>query len=428
VTSRVSRYLHRVVTDTHQIAVNPIVGALAVPLALLVGLAVGFNRIGYDVLVTESLWVLGAMVGLGYVSTYLGAACLTGFIIGDWFSAEALRSTASFVDFRVPHLILYFTIAMAVVGSPLVVRTLLLTLPVPDNTPPTMVIPLAVTGSAILAYIFVDLWTAATPLAARTGFFWQGPSPNVNAIFPLQIEGFKLARGVAVIAMLRVLGVYWLESKFAAHPRVTAIETQAQPLVTRGAIDRLPVVVRVLGRVGLMLAVMASLYGSAGVVLLVAAPLVAVQLIRANIISLPIDPWKQLIERVPLIFRVIITVWLARQVIVRLVDRLDLDYPAFAIMVGGLSVVGLILLPGPSSERLASAQANVEDPDLYGRIDWLSASAPGAEGGASDLAPTGWLAHETPRTNMDAGPEPRRIHPGVGMSDLCVLRRRRLCR
>jgi hypothetical protein len=78
----------RALTDGYYIASVPIIGAIASPLALLIGLWIGAFHPGFEEVVGESLALLILVVALGSAGAHLGTLWLIGFVLGDFLVAH----------------------------------------------------------------------------------------------------------------------------------------------------------------------------------------------------------------------------------------------------------------------------------------------------------------------------------------------------
>jgi hypothetical protein len=122
-TRRVSRILPAILADGLYLSAWPRVAAIAPPLALLLGLLLGWLHFAPGETFTFSILVMALMLLVSNFSAALGAWLWLGYVVGDFFlfrrNIYSYSVLEQFVHVRVPLLIAYVLLAMLLVFIPL---------------------------------------------------------------------------------------------------------------------------------------------------------------------------------------------------------------------------------------------------------------------------------------------------------------------
>lgn len=383
--TRWSPMLSRALTDgTHWAAASPVFGAAAPPAALVAGLVIGAQRIGFQSVITESLGLLLILAGLGMVSAHLGMAFLTGFAFGDFFLSRAdwlpptgLLYPEYVLEYlavtKLPLLIMYGALGILLVKTPLLTRALVSGVKIPSRWEkwPTIVITM-VLGMAV-SFALAFSWALAVPLLIRPLFLWRGGTIPVEAMWALQHSPWLIGL-VAGLSMLVSTGVQFVleHRRIATKPATPTAETiehahQKPPY--------LPPVLQVLLQASWFTFLLAGLLATWIDGLALFLLLAVLGLARAGPLPLPLDTWRRLIGRIPLLVRLAVGLVIAA-VTVRLLVRAGITAwtpllaagtpgitAAYRIMLVLIAVSLLIIFladPGPPRARHAAATSGQE--------------------------------------------------------------------
>ncbi len=362
------------VADGHFLAAYPVLGSLATPLATGTGLVIGAGTLGYARSFTESLTLILIGVALGYLATQLGVAFVAGFAVGDfvigqpkWFfdsvAGDGLFDDgvlAALVRLRLPMFIGYLLFAALIVGMPVLIRNLVEGLPGLNRLPGWMAFSVAGLLNVVVVYAGVRLWAGAAPVLIRPLYTWSSntllfgePYPSdfsvpVSAIEPLQRDGIWIVR-VAVLATLLRLALLWLawrRRRFAE--RMQSVETAlAQPLPDGpSAVGRVGKVRTALIVAAVTTFVLAGMIASWWVAALFFAEFLLLRLLTSDVIRLPIEPWRRLLGRVPLLFRLAIALIVVQALAAVVLDEQAQTFTPMALYVAGALAVFVVLMPG----------------------------------------------------------------------------------
>ena len=318
--ARISSTLGLTLLDGHWVGAVRVLGAVATPLAVVVGVAIGGSHPGFDVLPTESLPLIALLVAVGVASGQLGLALLGGFAVGNlvlagstWsyegasLSLAALaRGDAGAYLLRVvlPLLIAYGVLAVVMVKLPLGTKAIVRALMPGDRSPLALRITLAVVTQVALTAALVYLWSLAAPVLLRPVWTWRGELPTVEAIRPLQEDAATLAWVAASVAGLRIGVQALLVTVRSLAARAGVIEHElCRALPAPPLYDRLPAVVRgvMTGIVTTLL--LAGLFSAWAEAVVVFSTVTFFQLARTGVVPVPLGSWARLMDRIPVLVR-----------------------------------------------------------------------------------------------------------------------------
>ncbi len=358
--------------DGLYITIQPLIAALAPLLTLLLGLYIGWSHWGFQVVFTESLAVMVFATLLGILSAHLGLLFLCGFAFGDFFLAvTAWRCFSGFFGgicadglisqvtrVRIPLIIEYGLLGLLTVNVPILTKTLLGHLVPPPRFSRAVSIGLAMIGHAVITGILVFFWVQAVPILIRPVFSWRGDSPPVQAIAVLQQRGMILVYVALIASVVRMM----VQSLTVIRPhfraRIDAIEEAlfSVPAVTP-ITQYLHPWIRTAGQ-----AIWSTLLISGMVFLWYDAVLLGIlifllQAARARLIPVPLGRWPLLVQRIPLLVRMVIgslvIFYLARSFLEAQMRVTNSFRPV--VLLTGISLIIFFLLnpglPAPTSQE-----------------------------------------------------------------------------
>jgi hypothetical protein len=287
------------------------ISAYAPAVALLLGLLAGSTGFGGDVVFTQSYAVLLLAIVLGMVAGVLGAYFTVGYGLGDLLLGGTPATLAFDVDGPVDRallvvalLIAYAALGMLAAGIPLAVQGLRAQAPWAAATGDARALPDIALG-ALLSGALVFVYVQALPMLVRPVFTWQGDSPVVEAVAPVQQYAWLLALAALIVAALRVLAEHG--AVLLGYPE---IERRAAALDARQASsqwERTPAPVRVLLAAGLGTLTLSGMVTAWPEAFVLFSGLVMVNGLRTLAPRL-VPAWPRLIERIPVLVRLPVAV------------------------------------------------------------------------------------------------------------------------
>jgi hypothetical protein len=365
---RLSAGLAAAPVDGPWVAVRPLVGLLAPPIALVAGLVIGAVRPGYEDVYTEALWLLILAAVLGGLSGALGLYFTVGFALGDLFLADhpdwrfvRLDDLETFAGRYGSLLISYALMALLAVGVPIAAKSLAADFAPPPTTPRALRLLVAVGAYVFVTGVLVFAWVQTAPLLVRPVFVWSGfgGAPTVPAIAPMQEDGSLIVLAGVLAAAVRVAAQAWLATQALtvarggtapAGARLVAIEERfrtSPPVVP--ALSRLPLFVRLAGRAALLTVLLSGLYSAywqAGVTFLV---LLGAQVLASPLVQIRMGAVGRVINRVPRLIRLLIVLvpvyLIATPVMQFFLDRNETSFIPFLLVTVVAAVLMTLLSP-----------------------------------------------------------------------------------
>jgi hypothetical protein len=356
--------------DGHALVALPPLAVLS-PFVVTAGaFVVGAQRLGYEVVYTESIAIMAAAIAIGAFSSQLGLLAVLGFGLGEQL-VDGRRSIATspllgagerfgdgllgtFARVRLPMVITYLLLAVAVVVIPRTARALLVAVGRWRRVPASIAWPLASGLFVVVVWIALRTWVAAAPTLVRPRFTWTGGLPTVKAIQPIQDNGDELIAAGVMAAMARQvllgLALWWSpvrdRVRFAEEDRVPERAAQAgraRP-VASGTFRRL---LGDVGAAGLATIVLAGVLEEGWLWVAAFAVFLAVRLLRSGVIAAgALDTWKLLVARVPAVARAVLLWIVARVVTDALVKGFIDSYTGVALVVIAGAVMVFLIFPG----------------------------------------------------------------------------------
>jgi len=361
--------------DGHVLTALPPLAVLAPIAVLLASFVIGAGRLGYEEIYTESLLLMTVFVVVGVLSSQLGVLAVAGFALGDFLigsrsgSLTLARMSGSGKVFsegplgdlariRIPLLITYLLLAVAVVVLPRTARMLLLAVGRWRRIPTELAWPLASGLFVVIIWIGMNTWVASGPILVRPRFTWLGGVPTRTAIQPLQAEGNQLVAMAVVAAIARQL--MYAAALWWAPVRDRVRRAEADPVVQRpgrGERDVAPagpatlgVGRRLLGDIGastLATLVLAGVLERLWLWILAFGVFLTVRLLRSGVLAVgPLNVWKTVVARVPAVVRVVLLWIIARVTTDALAGQFIDSYTGVALVVIAGAVVVFLIFPG----------------------------------------------------------------------------------
>lgn len=367
--------------DGHWLAAVPVVGDLAPPAALLVGMALGAWHVGFDVAATESLLLLAGMAAVGFVSAQLGAWLLAGFAVGDLFvfhgswrmadvPAAAVAEHGWLADPVVAHLLFeraplvvhWLLLALLVVGVPSLARRLAGSLGRYLRGSPTVDLVVAGLLAAVACYVVARLWAAAAPLVIRPLFAtaapWQ-PDPIVPeaAISPLQQRGQVLSRLAVALMAVRFALVWAVSQRPAWQARLNTLEGMLlAPLDSRPP-GRVRLAAGCAAAGGLALLLLAGVIEAAWAAVVVFTAAAVIRAASSGLLPVPTAGWRQAMERMPVALRFAVGLLIVNGLAGAVIGSAHVAGESFQFLVwpilAGAAVLA-VLLPAPARQPAPS--------------------------------------------------------------------------
>jgi hypothetical protein len=306
--------------DGAGLAAVPPLGAILPPLAFLLGLLCGTVRFATVWSFSESL---GVMALFAFVAFFGGAGpglwMWAGFALGDFFLyrhptiyVSAWNPLEGFVRTRGAWLLLYVLLALLLVVFPLTASALRRVTTLPSQVAGPGVLIAGGVIYVVVAGVLAYSWSQSVPILQRPIFTWHDTSPTVESMSPLQQHAQWVVLAAIVGAIGRVVfealtrgneGVQGRATRFAAmiagagRQRVTWTSVPLPARLVAGAI-----------LTTLLLSGMLPGWGD-GILLLL---LLAVVYISRQFLSDLVPGWYGLLNRVPLVLRLLVAAVISR--------------------------------------------------------------------------------------------------------------------
>lgn len=302
--------------DGHYLTAWPRVAALAPPAAFLAGLLIGWRHWGFPHVFSESLAVMVFAGVVGVLSGQLGAMFLLGFALGDFILAHPDWSRGSFghrgivwnlIQVRVSLLIEYGLLGMLTVQLPLLTKTLLAQFTPPAKTPPWLRFTIAVVGHLAITYVLVYFWTQTVPQLIRPVFTWLGGSPTIPAASTLQRRGQILllfTMGASLLRVVLQIATTMIPTWGGRLDYWVARLHMVEPVEPIGA--RFPPWVRIAASALASTLLLAGMYSHWLDALAVGCVTLAILAARSGLLPLRFERWAAVVERVPLVSRLLL--------------------------------------------------------------------------------------------------------------------------
>lgn len=370
--------------DGYFVTTVPPLALLLPVLVVVTAFAVGAGRLGYDVVYTESTPLLAAAIALGCFSTQLGALAVTSFAAGEFFVAERSWSMAArfggsdgmfstgllgnLAHKRIPLLVTYLLLGVAVVVLPRTARTIVLAVGRFRRIPAPAAWTLGTALCAVLVWVGVDAWAAAAPTLVRPIFTWAGSTPTTQAVQPLQAHAGQLTAAAVFAILLRQAWIAATMLPGTFHDRLRAAEDSGSERIdrssdtprVRGVGRRLvgDVVTAVLGTLTL-----AGILESVWIWILALSVFLGVRVLRSDLVRLaPLETWKRVTSRAPAWAR-LVALWLIARVLTDALSTKTISsYTGLALFVCAGVLLAFAVFPGAPGAGPAGRSTDPEAP------------------------------------------------------------------
>lgn len=380
--------LRDVAGDGHFLTAVPLVGVVLPVLCLGAGFWVGAQHWTYTFAVTESVFLLSALVALGAFATQLGLLALVGFALGDFFvrftawsytvmsigevslapgAGDPIERGGGLLDdgyiaglwrVRVPLVILYLVLGVGAVVVPRLARgvaTLVLRV---ARLAPNLDWLVGSLAYVVTLWLALEGWAASVPLLIRPYFTWKGglvgQMPPAQATVPIQHFRREIVAAAVGAAILRQLVVLALARHRRAAARVDVVVSLAEPIPPPRPPTRRGTVLRVLGGTLVGTLLMAGMLEQVWTWALAAAVFLAIALLRTGLAPRGLlAAWRRLAGRIPLLARIVAMIVAVRVVAGFMAGSVLTSYESLAVFVLAAALVSVLLLPPPEPEAAA---------------------------------------------------------------------------
>lgn len=338
------------------------VGAFAPPLSLLLGFLIGWFHFAPGNTFTFSIWVMALMVAISSFSAGLGAWLWLGYAIGDFILFPHLQNPDwlnfnTWLIVRVPLILSYILLANLLVSIPLTSFALRrYTL----NSFKTFINVRMVTEAglqAILCGTLVFLWSQSIPILIRPVYTWQGNSPPVPAIAPLQSNAQILIALAAILGATRIV----LEYRAFNDPKVSEHGKKLQQKIAERDKSSwsLPATIALPLKAAFTTFMLSGMLTNWVEAIILGVSLLLTMLLRKNLPT-KMAGWTSLVSRVPLLLRLIvvstINYFLALKVLEVMWNNTSTFFPIIISTIFGIILFSLLMpIPRSHSQNIATA-------------------------------------------------------------------------
>jgi hypothetical protein len=202
------------------------------------------------------------------------------------------------------------------------------------------------TLQAILQAVLVYVWVQAVPTLIRPVYTWQGGTPPIEAIQPLQQNGWVLVILAGLVGAMRMVLQYRAFGQHAIFQRAAQLRTALRE--SAPVRRELPLGIGVLLKAAFLTVLLSGLVTTWLQAIGLAVALALIMLWRETVLP-RLDGWLRLVSRVPLVIRLalsaLISYFLGLQIVGALWDGTSTFLPIIIAMVISLAVCSL-LTPG----------------------------------------------------------------------------------
>lgn len=309
--SRVSGFLSVILADGIYLTHWSKVAAYAPVVSLVLGLLIGWFHFAPGQTFTFSIGVMALLMTISSFGTGLGSYLLVGYAFGDFFLFQHPKIGNIFQTFfvvQIPLLLSYALLSILLISIPLTSQGLRL------QTVPRLktlgTIGLVTEGllQAVIQSTLVFVWTQAVPILIRPVYTWQGITPPVEAIQPLQYNGQMLALLAGILGAVRI----FLEFKSSSDSQVKERgEKLREVLLSRKMPNNsLPPVIGVFIKAICSTAMLSGMLSNWFEAIILGLSITGVMLLRDSTPK-KLMGWANIVCRCPILLRLIAATWLS---------------------------------------------------------------------------------------------------------------------
>ena len=328
--------------------------AFAPTVSLLIGFFIGWKHFAPGNLFTFSITVMAVMMAISSFGSGLGSWLLVGYSFGDFFLFPHPRSTIFYESFflqQIPILLSYTLLSILLVSIPLTTQALRLqTIPRLKNLGVFGLIVEAILQAGIQSSL-VFVWTQSVPLLIRPVYTWQGGTPPIGAIQPLQNDWLILVQLAAILGVIRI----FLEFKSLSDPLVVERGQRLKEELQNIKPYRIsvPSYIIVITKAAFTTAMLSGMITIKTDVYLLGGTITLAMLIRDNSFKQLIG-WTTIVCKIPILLRLILATGLSYYLALTIIDFMWKDDSFSVLLIStmvGIIVFGL-LMPNPKVEPL----------------------------------------------------------------------------
>ncbi|MDB9516439.1 hypothetical protein PN466_05625 [Roseofilum reptotaenium CS-1145] len=333
--------------------------AYAHPISLILGFLIGWLHFTPGNTFTYSIAIMAILMAISSLGAGLGSCLLFGYAVGDFFLFQhPTRSDIiqTFLLVKIPLLLSYGLLSILLISIPLAAQGLRL------QTVPRLK-QFGVLGLGVEAFLqaliqsgLVFVWTQAVPILIRPVYTWQGRTPPIQAIQPLQENGHILALFAAILGAFRI----FLEYKSSFDTQITEQAEQLRDDILRLENEHisLPTVIVVLLKAVASTAMLSGMLSNWFEAIVLAASMAGVLLLREKTPKILLK-WSNLMNYIPVILRLIGATGLSYWLALIIIDAMWRGNSFISIIISTLVgiIVFSLLIPNPQSTVLEDSNS-----------------------------------------------------------------------
>lgn len=367
--SRVSHGVAQSMMDGYYLTVWRYGAAILPGLIFILGCLWGWQDWGVEHLFTESRLFIIFIIILGALNGNLGTLFFFGFVLGDLLLDSHVIGgnnisdkwlITQFLLIKIPLIIKYSLLWMILIFMPKTTKSLVLQFTPPEKIGLIASLILGSLLNIILSGIFIYYWTQIAPFIIRPLFTWQNASLNFQTFTYLQNETTLLVFigvvAVTVRMVLQNLTVFYPKFKDKIDLYEQDIETENAE-IKEPLLEKMNPWIRVVFFSLWILLLMSGLFESWFEAIILGVLIFAIYAIQRNLLPLPIDGWRGLINKVPLIIRLaiilILIYFLNNFIVLRTWETGSSSFRPLLITAGLTMLIFFFFIPGVPREEVA---------------------------------------------------------------------------
>jgi hypothetical protein len=351
---KISIFISVILTDGLYLTRWSKLAAYAPVVSLLTGFFIGWKHFSTGDVFTFSITVMAVMMAISSFGSGLGSWLLLGYSFGDFFLFPHPRSNDFYESFflqQIPLLLSYTLLSILLVSIPLTTQSLRLqTIPRLKNLGAFGLVVEAILQAGIQSSL-VFVWTQSVPLLIRPVYTWQGGTPPVEAIQPLQNDWLILVQLAAILGVIRI----FLEFKSLSDPFVIERGQRLKEELQNIKPYRIsiPPYIIVIAKAAFTTAMLSGMITIKTDIYLLGGTITLAMLIRDSSFK-QLTGWTTIVFKIPILLRLILATGLSYYLALTIIDFMWQDNSFSALLIStmvGIIVFGL-LMPNPKAEPL----------------------------------------------------------------------------